>query len=164
MNESNLGLDLKGGMNVTMEVSLVDLIRSMSNYSSDPTFNKALLNAQAAQSNSQKDYVTLFVEEFQKLDANGKLAAIFATKELQDRVTFNSTNEQVKKVIQTEANAAFDRTYQILKTRIDKFGVTQPNVQKLGNGRILVELPGIKEPERVRKLLQGTAKLINTGF
>ena len=151
-------------MNVTMEVSLVDLIRSMSNYSSDPTFNKALLNAQAAQSNSQKDYVTLFVEEFQKLDANGKLAAIFATKELQDRVTFNSTNEQVKKVIQTEANAAFDRTYQILKTRIDKFGVTQPNVQKLGNGRILVELPGIKEPERVRKLLQGTAKLINTGF
>ncbi len=158
-NEINLGLDLKGGMNVTMEVSLVDLIRSMANNSKDGTFNKAIANAQAAQSNSQKDFVTLFVEEFQKLDPNARLAAIFATKELQDKVTFNSSNEEVKKVIQVEANAAFDRTYQILKTRIDKFGVTQPNVQKLGNGRILVELPGIKEPDRVRKLLQGTAKL-----
>jgi len=158
-NELNLGLDLKGGMNVTMEVSLVDMIRSMANNSNDPTFNKALENASKAQSNSQKDYVTLFVEEFTKIDPNAKLAAIFATKELQDRVNFNSTNNEVKTVIQTEANAAFDRTYQILKTRIDKFGVTQPNVQKLGNGRILVELPGIKEPDRVRKLLQGTAKL-----
>lgn len=158
-NEINLGLDLKGGMNVTMEVSLVDLIRSMANNSNDPTFNKALANAQTAQANSQKDFVSLFVDEFQKLDPNAKLAAIFATKELQDRINFNSTNDQVKAVIQKEANAAFDRTYQILKTRIDKFGVTQPNVQKLGNGRILVELPGIKEPDRVRKLLQGTAKL-----
>ena len=158
-NEINLGLDLKGGMNVTMEVSLVDLIRSMANNSNDPTFNKALVNAQAAQANSQKDFVSLFVDEFQKLDPNAKLAAIFATKELQDRINFNSKNEEVKAVIQKEANAAFDRTYQILKTRIDKFGVTQPNVQKLGNGRILVELPGIKEPDRVRKLLQGTAKL-----
>ncbi|MBP6334371.1 MAG: protein translocase subunit SecDF, partial [Bacteroidia bacterium] len=110
-NELNLGLDLKGGMNVTMEVSLVDLIRSMANNSNDPTFNKALENAQKAQSNSQKDYVTLFVEEFSKLDPNAKLAAIFATKELQDRLNFNSTNAEVKAVIQTEANAAFDRTY-----------------------------------------------------
>ena len=158
-NEINLGLDLKGGMNVTMEVSLVDLIRNMSNNTKDGTFNKAIENAQKAQTNSQKDFVTLFVEEFQKLDPNARLAAIFATKELQDRVNFNSTNEEVKNVIKKEADAAFDRTYQILKTRIDKFGVTQPNVQKLGNGRILVELPGIKDPERVRKLLQGTAKL-----
>lgn len=158
-NEINLGLDLKGGMNVTMEVSLSDLIRSMANNSTDPTFNKALENAQAALAKSQKDFVTLFVDEFQKLDPNAKLAAIFATKELSDRINFNSTNEQVKAIIKTEADAAFDRTYQILKTRIDKFGVTQPNVQKLGNGRILVELPGIKEPDRVRKLLQGTAKL-----
>jgi SecD/SecF fusion protein len=158
-NEINLGLDLKGGMNVTMEVSLVDLIRSMANYSKDGTFNKALANAEAAQSKSQKDFVTLFVEEFEKIDPNAKLAAIFATKELQSQITFNSTNDQVKSVIQKESTAAFDRTYQILKTRIDKFGVTQPNVQKLANGRILVELPGIKEPERVRKLLQGTAKL-----
>lgn len=158
-NEINLGLDLKGGMNVTMEVSLVDLIRSMSNHSKDGTFNKAIENAVKAQTNSQKDFVTLFVDEFKKLDPNARLAAIFATKELQDKVNFNSTNDEVKRVIQTEADAAFDRTYQILKTRIDKFGVTQPNVQKLGNGRILVELPGIKEPDRVRKLLQGTAKL-----
>lgn len=158
-NELNLGLDLKGGMNVTMEVSLVDMIRSMANNSNDPTFNTALDNAVKAQTNSQKDYVTLFVEEFTKLDPNAKLAAIFATKELQDRINFNSSNAEVKAVIQDEANAAFDRTYQILKTRIDKFGVTQPNVQKLGSGRILVELPGIKEPDRVRKLLQGTAKL-----
>ncbi len=158
-NEINLGLDLKGGMNVTMEVSLVDLIRAMANYSTDPTFNKAIANALAAQANSQKDFVTLFGEEFTKLDPNARLAAIFATKELQDKVSFNSTNPEVMKVIKTEADAAFDRTYQILKTRIDKFGVAQPNVQKIGNGRILVELPGIKEPDRVRKLLQGTAKL-----
>ncbi len=158
-NEINLGLDLKGGMNVTMEVSLVDLIRAMANYSNDPTFNKAIANAQTAQANSQKDFVTLFGEEFSKLDPNAKLAAIFATKELQDKINFNSSNPEVMKVIKTEADAAFDRTYQILKTRIDKFGVAQPNVQKIGNGRILVELPGIKEPDRVRKLLQGTAKL-----
>lgn len=158
-NELNLGLDLKGGMNVTMEVSLVDLVRSMANNSNDPTFNQAMDNAVKAQSKSQKDFVSIFVDEFTKLDPNARLAAIFSTKELQDRVNFNSTNAEVKTVIQAEANAAFDRTYQILKTRIDKFGVTQPNVQKLGNGRILVELPGIKEPDRVRKLLQGTAKL-----
>jgi SecD/SecF fusion protein len=158
-SEINLGLDLKGGMNVTMEVSLVDLIRAMSNYSNDGTFNKALGNAQQAQKNSQKDFVALFGDEFKKLDANARLSAIFATKELSDRINFNSTNAEVLVIIKKEADAAFDRTYQILKTRIDKFGVTQPNVQKIGNGRILVELPGIKEPERVRKLLQGTAKL-----
>ncbi|MBK6398766.1 MAG: protein translocase subunit SecDF [Bacteroidetes bacterium] len=158
-NEINLGLDLKGGMNVTMEVSLVDLIRAMSNFSTDATFNKAIENAQVAQTNSSENFVKLFVKEFNKLDQNAKLAAIFGTKELSDRINFNSTNAEVEAVIQKEADAAFDRTYQILKTRIDKFGVTQPNVQKLGNNRILVELPGIKEPERVRKLLQGTAKL-----
>ncbi|MFZ7116747.1 MAG: protein translocase subunit SecDF [Bacteroidota bacterium] len=158
-NEINLGLDLKGGMNVTMEVSLVDLLRAMSNFSTDATFNKAIDNALAAQTNSSENFVKLFVKEFNKLDQNAKLAAIFGTKELSDRINFNSTNAEVEAVIQKEADAAFDRTYQILKTRIDKFGVTQPNVQKLGNNRILVELPGIKEPERVRKLLQGTAKL-----
>jgi len=158
-SEINLGLDLKGGMNVTMEVSLVDLIRAMSNYSNDGTFNKALANALEAEKSSQKDYVTLFGDEFKKLDPNARLSAIFATKELSDRINFNSSNTEVLAIIKKEADAAFDRTYQILKTRIDKFGVTQPNVQKIGNGRILVELPGIKEPERVRKLLQGTAKL-----
>ncbi|HLG36114.1 MAG TPA: protein translocase subunit SecDF [Bacteroidia bacterium] len=158
-NEINLGLDLKGGMNVTMEVSLHDLIRSMSNFSKDGTFNKALAEASQMQATSQKDFVTLFGEAFVKVDANARLSAVFATKDLQDRINLSSSNEQVLSVIRQEADAAFDRTYQIIKTRIDKFGVTAPNVQKLAGNRILVELPGIKEPDRVRKLLQGTAKL-----
>jgi SecD/SecF fusion protein len=158
-NEINLGLDLKGGMNVTMEVSLSDLIRSMSNFSKDGTFNKALAEAAQQQATSQKDFVTLFGDAFTKADPNARLSAVFATKDLQGRINLSSTNEQVLSVIRQEADAAFDRTYQIIKTRIDKFGVTAPNVQKLAGNRILVELPGIKEPDRVRKLLQGTAKL-----
>jgi len=158
-NEINLGLDLKGGMNVTMEVSLADLIRSMSNYSKDGTFNKALAEASQMQATSQKDFVTLFGESFVKADLNARLSAVFTTKDLQGRINLGSSNEEVLTVIRYEADQAFDRTYQIIKTRIDKFGVTAPNVQKLAGNRILVELPGIKEPERVRKLLQGTAKL-----
>jgi SecD/SecF fusion protein len=157
--ELNLGLDLKGGMNVTLEVSVVDLIRSMANNSTDPVFLKAIDNAQTEQKNSQKDFVTLFGEAFTKADPNAKLAAVFSTMDLQDRVTFNSTNEDVLKVIREESDAAISRTFNILRTRIDKFGVTQPNIQQLGSGRILVELPGVKEPDRVRKLLQGTARL-----
>lgn len=157
--ELNLGLDLKGGMNVTLEVSVVDLIRSLSNNSSDPTFNKAIEEASIMQKNSQKDFVTLFGEAFAKADPNAKLAAIFSTMELQDRINFNSTNEQVIAVIREEADGAINRSFNILRTRIDKFGVTQPNIQQLGSGRILVELPGVKEPARVRKLLQGTARL-----
>ena len=128
-------------------------------FRSDPTFNKAIDDAIALQKNSQKDFVTLFGEAFAKADPNAKLAAIFTTMDLQDRVNFNSTNEQVLKVIKEEADAAINRSFNILRTRIDKFGVTQPNIQQLGSGRILIELPGVKEPERVRKLLQGTAKL-----
>ncbi len=157
--EINLGLDLKGGMNVTLEVSVVDLIRSMANYSTDPTFNKAIAEAQEMQKNSQDDFVTLFGRAFKKVDPNGKLAAIFNTVDLQDRINFNSTNDEVLKVIRTESDAAISRSFNILRTRIDKFGVSQPNIQQLGSGRILVELPGVKEPDRVRKLLQGTAKL-----
>lgn len=157
--EINLGLDLKGGMNVTMEVSVVDLIRAMSNYSTDPTFNKAIEDAAKLQKNSQKDFVTLFGEAFAAADPNAKLAAIFSTIELQDRISFNSTNQEVLNVIREESDAAINRSFNILRTRIDKFGVTQPNIQQLGSGRILVELPGVKEPERVRKLLQGTARL-----
>jgi SecD/SecF fusion protein len=157
--ELNLGLDLKGGMNVTLEVSVVDLIRAMANNSTDPTFNKALEEAQRLQRQSQKDFVTLFGEAFQRIDPNAKLAAIFSTMDLQDRVTFNSSNEDVLAVIREESDAAISRSFNILRTRIDKFGVTQPNIQQLGSGRILVELPGVKEPERVRKLLQGTARL-----
>src|SRR5258706_8695799 len=135
------------------------MIRSLSNYSKDGTFNRALDEAQKGAVGSQKDFVTLFYESFRRLDPNARLSAIFATKDLQTRINLNSSNDEVLKVIRDEANNAFDRTYQIIKTRIDKFGVTSPNVQKLAGNRILVELPGIKEPDRVRKLLQGTAKL-----
>ncbi len=157
--ELNLGLDLKGGMNVTLEVSVIDLIRSMANNSQDPTFVKALSDAQSLQKTSQKDFVTLFGEAFQAIDPNAKLAAIFSTMDLQDRVNFNSTNEEVLNIIKAESDAAISRSFNILRTRIDKFGVSQPNIQQLGSGRILIELPGVKEPDRVRKLLQGTAQL-----
>src|SRR5204863_7893835 len=116
-NEINLGLDLKGGMNVTMEVSLSDLIRSMSNFSKDGTFNKALAEASRMQATSQKDYVTLFSEAFTKQDPNARLSAIFTTKDLQYKINLGSTNEEVLKVIRQESDAAFDRTYQIIKTR-----------------------------------------------
>src|SRR5665213_2459631 len=158
--EINLGLDLKGGMNVTLEVSIADLIKAMSNNSPDPTFNKAISNAIEKERTTQKDFVTLFGEEFQKLDPNARLSAIFANAALQDKVSLNSTNDEVLKVIKKESDDAFESTYKILRTRIDKFGVTQPNIQKLStSGRIVVELPGVKDKERVRKLLQGTAKL-----
>jgi SecD/SecF fusion protein len=158
--EINLGLDLKGGMNVTLEVSMVDLIRSMSNYNTDEKFNKALVRATEMQKSSQDDYVTLFGKAFEEVNPGAKLSAIFNTVELKNKVKYESTNEEVIKVIREEAKGAFDRSFNILRTRIDKFGVTQPNIQKLdASGRILVELPGVKEPERVRKLLQGTANL-----
>lgn len=158
--ELNLGLDLKGGMNVIMEVSVVDIIRSLSGNSTDSTFNKALVLAREKQKNSNADYVTLFAEAFRELDPNASLAAIFSTVELKDRVKYNSTNDEVVSVIREETSGAIDRTFNILRTRIDRFGVAQPNIQRLQTaGRILIELPGIKEPERVRKLLQGSAKL-----
>lgn len=156
----NLGLDLKGGMNVTMEISLTDLLKSLSGNNDDPKFLQALSDAQARQASSQKDYITLFSEEYARLVPGGKLAAIFATKENQGRINFNSSNEEVLKVIRTEADRAIDRSFNILRTRIDKFGVTQPNIQlQAGSNRVLIELPGVTEQERVRKLLQGTAKL-----
>lgn len=158
--ELNLGLDLRGGMNVILEVSVVDIVRSMSNFSTDSTFNRAINNALKAQTNSQKDFVSLFYDEYKKADPNAKLAAIFSTLELKDKVKFESTNDQVIEVIKKEAEDAVDRSFNILRTRIDKFGVTQPNIQKLDiSGRILIELPGVKDKERVRKLLQGTANL-----
>lgn len=158
--ELNLGLDLKGGMNVTMEVSVVDIVRALADNSDNPVFTQAIQRAVEKQKNSQQDFVTLFGESFNEIDPNAKLAAIFNTVDLKDRITFNSTNEEVLKVIREETNGAIDRTFNILRTRIDRFGVAQPNIQKLSTaGRILVELPGIKEPERVRKLLQGTAQL-----
>jgi len=158
--EMNLGLDLKGGMNVTLEVSVSDLIRTLSNYSSDTTFNAALALANQMQRDSQEDFVTLFGKAFQQVDPNAQLAAIFSTWELKDKVKTNSTNAEVMKVIREETQAAIDNAFEIIRSRIDRFGVAQPNIQQLQTpGRILVELPGIDNPERVRKLLQGTAKL-----
>jgi SecD/SecF fusion protein len=158
--EINLGLDLKGGMNVTMEVSVPDIIRALSGNSQDPTFNKALQKALDKEKTSTADFVDLFATAFKETDPNAKLASIFNTVELKDKINYNSTNDEVIKVIRDESNAAIDRTFNILSQRIDRFGVVQPNIQKLQTaGRILIELPGIKEPERVRKLLQGTAQL-----
>ena len=158
--EINLGLDLKGGMNVTLEVSVMDLVRSMAGQNvEDPTFKKAIDRALELQRNSNKDFVTLFGQAFTEVDPNASLAAVFANIENQDKIKFNSTNEQVLQVLKEESDAAISRSFNILRTRIDKFGVSQPNIQQLGSGRILVELPGVKEPDRVRKLLQGTAKL-----
>ena len=157
--EINLGLDLKGGMNVTLEVSMVDIIKTMSGNSKDSTFNKAIKLAVRKQQNSQNDFVTLFAQSFKEVDPNAKMAAIFSY-ELKDKIKVNSTNEEVIAAIRKETGDAFDRTFEILRQRIDKFGVAQPNIQALKQSeRILVELPGIKDPERVRKLLQGTAQL-----
>ncbi len=158
--EINLGLDLKGGMNVVLEVSVRDIIDALSGYSQDPVFRQAIALAAQKQKNSQKDFVTLFGESFNEIDPNARLAAIFLFEFKDKGITVNSTNEEVLKAIRAEAEGAIDRSFQILRTRIDRFGVTQPNIQRLAtSGRILVELPGIKDPKRVRKLLQGTAQL-----
>ncbi|MFH0866670.1 MAG: protein translocase subunit SecDF [Bacteroidota bacterium] len=158
--EINLGLDLKGGMNVTLEISVIDVIREMANNSKNPVFTKALDLASEMEKTSTKDFVTLFGESIKEIDPGFKLSSIFNTVELKDKINYNSSNDEVLAIIKTETDDAIDRTYNILRTRIDRFGVTQPNIQKLSTaGRILVELPGIKDPNRVRKLLQGTAKL-----
>jgi SecD/SecF fusion protein len=158
--EINLGLDLRGGMNVTLEVSSYEIIRALSNYSDDPTFVEALNLAREYQGTSTEDFITLFGRAFETVDPDAQLAAIFSTVELRDRITYNSTNLEVLSVIREEAEKAIDNSFNILRSRIDRFGVSQPNIQRLEtHGRILVELPGIKEPERVRSLLQGTANL-----
>lgn len=158
--ELNLGLDLKGGMNVILEISVVDIIQALSNYSTDTTFRKALALAKKYQRDSQEDFITLFGQAFEEIAPNARLAAIFGTLELKDRIDFNSTNREVLAVIRNEAQGAVDNAFNILRSRIDRFGVTQPNISQLETqGRILVELPGIKEPQRVRDLLQGTANL-----
>ncbi len=158
--ELNLGLDLQGGMNVTLEVSLADLVRGLSNNSQDPKFNQAIEMARERMKTSQKDFVTLFGEAFKEVAPEARLSAIFVNPSNRERIKLTSNNEEVMKYVQEEATQAIDRSFQILRARIDKFGVTQPNIQKLeGSGRILVELPGVDNPARVRKLLQGSAKL-----
>ncbi|MEI8084617.1 MAG: protein translocase subunit SecDF [Paludibacter sp.] len=159
--EINLGLDLKGGMNVTLEVSVPDIIRSLSDFNTNPTFIQALDSATKLQyTNSQVPYLDLFVKTYTNIDPNAKLATIFSTFELKDKISLTTSNADVVKVLKTEIDGAISNSFNVLRTRIDRFGVVQPNIQKLeSTGRILIELPGIKEPERVRKLLQGSANL-----
>ncbi len=158
--EINLGLDLKGGMNVTLEVSESDILRSLSDFNTNTNFNQALANATELQkTNSQISYIDLFVDAYTKIDPQAKLATIFSTFELKDKISLTTSNADVVKVLKTEVDGAIANSFNVLRQRIDRFGVVQPNIQKLGNGRILVELPGIKEPARVRKLLQGSANL-----
>ncbi len=158
--EISLGLDLKGGMNVVLELNVADVLRSLSNKNTDENFNKALDLAYARQNTSQKDFIDLFAEEYKKLDPGARLSAIFSTFELKDKITPQSSDAQVVSVIREELKSAIDNSFNVLRTRIDRFGVVSPNIQRLETaGRILVELPGVKEPERVRKLLQGSANL-----
>lgn len=158
--EISLGLDLKGGMNVVLELNVADVVRSLSNNNQDENFNQALTVAYQRQATSQKDFIDLFAEEYKKIDPNARLAAVFSTFELKEKITPQSSDAQVISVLREELKSAIDNSFNVLRTRIDRFGVVSPNIQRLETtGRILVELPGVKEPERVRKLLQGSANL-----
>lgn len=159
--EISLGLDLKGGMNVILEVSVPDVIKVLADNKTDEAFNQALATAAKQATTSQDDVITLFVREYHKLAPGAPLSQLFATQQLKDKVTQKSTDAEVEKVLREEVKAAVENSYNVLRTRIDRFGVVQPNIQSLEDkmGRIMVELPGIKEPERVRKLLQGSANL-----
>ena len=156
----NLGLDLQGGMHVTLEVSPVEIIESLSAYSKDPRFTNAIKAAQEKQKDSQKPFSSLFLESFQEANPNAQLSEIFANSKNKGRISFDSSNAEVLAVINKEIDQAIDRAFNILRTRIDRFGTSQPNIQRLqGTGRIQIELPGVDNPNRVRKLLQGVAKL-----
>ncbi|MGV3705135.1 MAG: protein translocase subunit SecDF [Arcticibacter sp.] len=158
--EIPLGLDLAGGMNVTMEISMVELIKNLANHNPDATFATALKNAEGRLTTSQKDIVTLFGEEYEKLSPNGKLAPLFATRENAALVKIDASNKDVLNFLRSQATSAVERSFNILRTRIDKFGVTSPNIQmQQGTNRILIELPGVSDAQRVRKLLQGSAQL-----
>ena len=158
--EVQLGLDLKGGMNVTMEIELSALVKSLANNPTDVNFNQALSNAQAKLTSSRESLISLFVKEYEKLAPTGKLAAFYSTKENADEIKLTDSNSDVKSFLDKQATSAIERSFNILRTRIDKFGVTQPNIQlQEGSNRILVELPGVTDKERVRKLLSGSAKL-----
>lgn len=158
--EINLGLDLKGGMNVTMEISLSELVKSLAGHTDDPEFNQALQNAERKLNEGGKDFVAIFVNEFEKIKPNVKLADYFSNQDNASQLKANATNAEVKSFLSKEATSAIDRSFTILRSRIDGFGVVSPNMQKQeGSNRILIELPGVQEKERVRKLLSGTAEL-----
>ena len=156
----NLGLDLKGGMNVMLQVQLEDLIKALAGDNTSPAFEQALSLAKERSVSSQSDLITLFGEAWKEVAGGQRLAQIFGTYDLRDKITPESSDDAVLSVIRDEAESAVANSFNVLRNRIDRFGVTSPSIQKIGNtGRILVELPGVKEPERVRKLLQGTASL-----
>ncbi len=156
----NLGLDLKGGMNVMLQVQLEDLVKALAGGNNAPEFTNALALAKERSIDSRNDFITLFAEAWEETSNGMPLAQIFGTYEMRDKIGPESTDAEVIEVIRAESESAISNSFNVLRNRIDRFGVTQPNIQKLGNsGRILVELPGVKEPERVRKLLQGTASL-----
>lgn len=158
--EINFGLDLKGGMNLILEVKISDVVKALSNHNTDPVFNQAIENAAEREKNSTSDFITLFREEFEKLNPNGQLATIFATVDMKDRVNLQMSNSEVVAVLREETESAIQNAFNVLRTRIDRFGVTQPNIQRLEKaGRVMIELPGVTDPQRVRKLLQGTASL-----
>ena len=158
-----LGLDLKGGMNVILEVSVPDVVKALADHKeeTDENFRKAVEQATKEAAGSQNDFITLFIKDYKALEPDKALAELFATQQLRDKVTTKSTDKEVESVLRAEVKSAIDNSYNVLRTRIDRFGVVQPNIQALEGqeGRIMVELPGIKEPERVRKLLQGSANL-----
>ena len=156
-----LGLDLKGGMNVILEVSVPDVLENLADHKVDAAFVKSMKEARAEHEVSQSDFITLFINAFKKNAPGRHLSEIFATQQLQGKVSPNSSDKDVEKVLRTEVQSAIDNSFLVVRTRIDKFGVVQPNIQKLEGqqGRIMVEMPGINEPERVRKLLQGSANL-----
>lgn len=159
--EIGLGLDLKGGMNVILEVSIPDVVKALSGNSTDEAFLKAVAKAKELQATEADDYVTLFINEFEKNAPGKPLASLFATDQLSDKINPKSTDSEVEKVLRSEIEAAVQNSYQVLRTRIDRFGVAQPNIQLLQDkiGRIMIELPGVKDPKRVADLLQGSANL-----
>jgi SecD/SecF fusion protein len=158
--EINLGLDLKGGMNVIMEIAAADVLKSLSDNSPDPVFNQALAKATELQSKGQNDFISAFANSYKELDPNAKLSVIFGTYELKDKIRPQSSNEEVIAILRTELKSAYDNSFNVLRNRIDKFGVVAPNIQNMDReGLISIELPGVKEPDRVRDLLQGTANL-----
>ena len=158
--EINLGLDLKGGLNVMLQVQLEDLVKALAGDNRTPEFEKAVALAKQRSVNSQSDFITLFGEAWKEVGGGQRLSSIFGTIDMAGRINPETSDEQVLTVLKEESESAVSNSFNVLRNRIDRFGVTQPSIQKLGNtGRILVELPGVKEPERVRKLLQGTASL-----
>ena len=159
--EIGLGLDLKGGMNVILEVSVPDVIDVLADHKQDAAYKKSMEEAKKEEETSQNDFISLFIK-YWKQNSNGRpLAAIFATQQMKGKVSTQSTDSEVESALRTEVQSAVDNSFNVVRNRIDKFGVVQPNIQKLEgqSGRIMVEMPGIKEPERVRKLLQGSANL-----